>query len=81
MLESVVLIGLIVDLIAAILLYYGKIFRRRETIKLISYEDEHEEKHRILETRLAQISAILLIIGFFIQILGYIIYRYTERDE
>ena len=74
MLESVILIGLIVDLIAAILLYYGKIFRTRETIKLISYEDEHEEKNRILETRLAQIGAILLIIGFLIQILGYILY-------
>jgi hypothetical protein len=74
LLESVVLIGLIVDLIAAILLYYGKIFRTRETIKLISYEGEHEEKHRIFETRLAQIGAILLIIGFFIQILGYILY-------
>ena len=74
MLESVILIGLIVDLIAAILLYYGKIFRTRETIKLISYEDKHEEKHRLLETRLAQIGAILLIVGFFIQILGYILY-------
>jgi hypothetical protein len=74
LLESVILIGLIVDLIAAILLYYGKIFRTRETIKLISYEDEHEEKHRLLETRLAQIGAILLIVGFFIQILGYVLY-------
>jgi len=72
LLESLVLIGLIVDLIAAILLYYGKIFRSRKTINLMSAETEHEIKHRLLETRLAQIGAILLIIGFFIQILGHI---------
>ena len=40
----------------------------------MSYEHEHEIKHRLLETRLAQIGAILLIIGFFIQILGHIQY-------
>ncbi len=72
MLESLILIGLIIDLIAAILLYYGKIFRTSENIKLMSYEHEQEIKHRLLETRLAQIGAILLIIGFFIQILGHI---------
>lgn len=74
MLESLILIGLIIDMIAAILLYYGKIFRTSENIKLMSYEHEHEIKHRLLETRLAQIGAILLIIGFFIQILGHIQY-------
>jgi hypothetical protein len=72
LLESLILIGLIIDLIAAILLYYGKIFRTSENIKLMSYEHEQEIKHRLLETRLAQIGAILLIIGFFIQILGHI---------
>lgn len=68
------MIGLIIDLIAAILLYYGKIFRSTETIKLMSQEREHEIKHRLLETRLAQIGAILLILGFLIQIIGHIIY-------
>lgn len=72
MLESLVLIGLIVDVIAAFLLYYGKIFRSVDTIKLMSYENEHEIKHRFLETRLAQVGGILLIIGFLIQILGHI---------
>ena len=74
MLESLILIGLIIDLIAAILLYYGKIFRTSENIKFMSYEHEHEIKHRLFETRLAHIGAILLIIGFFLQILGHIQY-------
>jgi hypothetical protein len=31
--DSVILIGLIIDLIGAILMYYGKIFRNYETIE------------------------------------------------
>ena len=38
----------------------------------MSYEHEYEIKHRLLEIRLAQIGTILLIIGFFMQILGHI---------
>ena len=65
------MIGLIIDLIGAILMYYGKIFRNYETIEEMSKQSEHEIKHRIFETRLARFGAILLIIGFCIQIIGY----------
>ena len=52
-------------------MYYGKIFRNYETIEEMSKQSEHEIKHRIFETRLARFGAILLIIGFCIQIIGY----------
>ena len=62
---------MIIDLIGAILMYYGKIFRNYETIEEMSKQSEHEIKHRIFETGLARFGAILLIIGFCIQIIGY----------
>jgi hypothetical protein len=72
MLELIILIGLITDLIAAFMIYYGKIFRSIETIEQMSNYSEHEIKHRILETKLSRIGSILLIVGFLIQILGYL---------
>ena len=48
-----------------------KDFRNYETIEEMSKQSEHEIKHRIFETRLARFGAILLIIGFCIQIIGY----------
>ncbi|HEU5120612.1 MAG TPA: hypothetical protein VFT71_06465 [Candidatus Nitrosocosmicus sp.] len=60
-------------MIAAIMMYNGKIFRSTETIEQISKHSEHEIKHRILETRLARLGAILLIVGFVTQIIGYTI--------
>jgi hypothetical protein len=72
MLNFIILIGLIIDLIAAFMMYYGKIFRSVEKIEQMSNHSEHEIKHRILETQLARFGAILLIAGFLIQILGYL---------
>ena len=60
-------------MIGNILMYYGKIFRNYENIEEMSKRSEHEIKHRIFETRLARIGAILLIICFCIQIIGYTI--------
>lgn len=71
--EYIILIGLVIDLVGAILMYYGKIFRSAETIEQMSKHSDHEIKHRIFETKLARIGAILLIAGFCIQIMGYII--------
>ena len=73
MLDTIVLFGLIIDLIAAILIYYGKIFRSVETIEKMSKYLEEEIKHRIFETKLARVGSILLILGFLIQIIGYAI--------
>lgn len=73
MLDIVIMAGLVVDVIAAFLLYYGKIFRSTETIEQMSKHSEHEIRHRVLETRLARWGAILLIAGFMIQLAGYAI--------
>jgi hypothetical protein len=73
MLDIIILFGLIIDLIAAILIYYGKIFRSVEVIEKMSRYSEEEIKHRIFETKLARVGSILLILGFLIQIIGYAI--------
>jgi len=66
--------GLLINLIASILISYGRIFRSRKTIEKESitdgHENIHEEKHRLIETRVAQVGAVLLAIGFAIQIWG-----------
>jgi hypothetical protein len=53
---------------------YGRIFRSKKTIEKESQtsgeENIHEEKHRLLETRVAQVGAALLAIGFAVQIWG-----------
>jgi len=65
---------LTLNLIASILIGYGRIFRSKKTIEKESQtrgeENIYEEKHRLLETRVAQLGAILLAIGFAVQIWG-----------
>ena len=70
----VIMAGLVIDVIAAFLMYYGKIFRSTETIEQMSKHSEHEIRHRKLETRLARLGAMLLIAGFIIQLVGYAVY-------
>ena len=68
------IVGLILNLIASVMIAYGRIFRSKKTIEKESQTDGleniHEEKHRLLETRIAQLGAVLLSIGFAIQIWG-----------
>ena len=56
---------------------YGRIFRSKKTIAKESqtrYEENvYEERHRLIETRVAQIGAALLAIGFALQIWGNLI--------
>ena len=72
-----ILIGLIINLIASILISYGRIFRSKKTIQKESQTvgpvNSFEEKHRLLETRIAQVGAILLAVGFAVQISGNLI--------
>lgn len=53
---------------------YGRIFRSKKTIEKESQtsgqENVYEEKHRLLETRIAQVGGALLAIGFAVQIWG-----------
>jgi hypothetical protein len=69
-----VLAGLVMNLIASLLIGYGRIFRSKRTIQKESrnegLENVHEEKHRLIETRVAQVGAALLSIGFATQICG-----------
>jgi hypothetical protein len=62
------------NLIASVLIGYGRIFRSKKTIEKESQnrdeENVYEERHRLLETRVAQIGAVLLAIGFAVQIWG-----------
>jgi C4-dicarboxylate transporter len=77
MAKTLMLIGLVINLIASILIGYGRIFRSKKTIKKESQthydENVYEEKHRLLETRIAQLGAALLAVGFAMQIWGNVI--------
>jgi len=74
MVNSVVIVGLSISLIASMLIAYGRIFRSKKTIMKESQTDGlqniHEIRHRLLETRIAQIGAALLSIGFALQLTG-----------
>jgi len=75
--KTLSLIGLVINLLASILIGYGRIFRSKKTIKKESQtsndENTYEVKHRLLETRVAQLGAVLLAIGFAIQIWANVI--------
>ncbi len=45
------MVGLVIDVIAAFLLYYGKIFRSTETIEQMSKHGEHEIRHRLIDVK------------------------------
>ena len=72
--NNLVIIGLILNLIASFLIAYGRIFRSKETIKNESNTEgghnPEEERHRLKETRIAQIGAGLMVVGFAVQIIG-----------
>jgi hypothetical protein len=74
MTKILMVVGLVSNLIASVMIAYGRIFRSKKTIEKESKTDgatnPHEEKHRLLETRIAQVGAVLLSIGFAIQIWG-----------
>ena len=59
---------------ASFLIVYGRIFRSKETIKKESNTEgghnPEEERHRLKETRIAQIGAGLMVVGFAVQIIG-----------
>jgi len=76
MIKIVALSGLIINLIASILIGYGRIFRSKKIIQKESQnngrENMYEERRRLIETRVAQLGAVLLTLGFSIQIWGNI---------
>jgi H+/gluconate symporter-like permease len=72
--NNVIIIGLILNLIASLLIAYGRIFRSRKTIKKESNTEgghnPEEEKHRIKETRIAQIGAGLMVVDLLFKLLA-----------
>jgi predicted histidine transporter YuiF (NhaC family) len=75
----VLVIGLGISLLASIFMAYGKVFRKKEAIEEQSGSGERENKkekeHRLKETRIAQIGAVLLIAGFSVQIAANLIFK------
>jgi hypothetical protein len=75
----ILIIGLCISLLASIFMAYGKVFRRKETIKEQSgsteIQNQKEKEHRLKETQIAQIGAALLIAGFSIQIAAHVVYE------
>ncbi|MGA8912965.1 MAG: hypothetical protein WB443_08935 [Nitrososphaeraceae archaeon] len=76
----VLIIGLVTSLIASILMAYGRIFRTKHTIEKESNShteglNKAEMTHRLIETRIAQLGAGLLILGFSIQIVAHIFFE------
>jgi hypothetical protein len=71
--NNIVIIG-ILNLISSLLIAYGRIFRSRKTIKKESNTEgghnPEEERHRLKETRIAQLGAGLMVVGFAVQIIG-----------
>ena len=73
MTKTLALIGLVINLVASVMISYGRIFRSRKIKKESEthhIENVYEAKHRLLETRIAQVGAVLLAIGFAMQIWG-----------
>lgn len=74
------IIGLVCDLVGAIFLAYGLIISKTEAIKLGSsyWAGEREEENlksppirdRLKQSRNASIGAVLLVLGFLLQIVG-----------
>ncbi len=75
----VLITGLIVSVIASILMAYGRIFRTKHEMEKESEGNvglnESKMKHKLIETRVAQVGAILLVVGFTIQVIAHIIFE------
>jgi predicted histidine transporter YuiF (NhaC family) len=79
MVNYVVILGLVLNMIASILIAYGRIFRSKKIIQKESRTDKErnpeEERQRLEETRIAQIGAGIMVAGFAIQIIGNIFFQ------
>ena len=79
MVNNIIVLGLVLNLIASFLIAYGRIFRSKKTIQKESQTDKahnpEEERHRLRETRIAQIGAAIMVTGFAVQIIGNIFFQ------
>lgn len=76
--DFVLIVGLIVSVIASVLMAYGRIFRPKHEIVKESNDNEGlneaRMKHKLIETRVAQVGALLLVAGFTIQVIAHIMF-------
>lgn len=77
--DLVLITGLIVSVLASILMAYGRIFRSKHEVEKESQGNlglnESKMKHKLIETRIAQVGAILLVVGFTIQVIAHIMFE------
>jgi hypothetical protein len=75
----VLIAGLVVSVIASILMAYGRIFRSKHEMEKESQGtpglNEAKMRHKLIETRAAQVGAILLAVGFTIQVIAHIMFE------
>jgi hypothetical protein len=76
--DLVLIVGLVVSVIASVLMAYGRIFRSKHEIVKESNDNEglneSRMKHKLIETRVAQVGALLLVAGFTIQVIAHIMF-------
>lgn len=74
--NSLLIAGLIVSVIASLLTAYGRVFRTKHEIEKQSEGNtglnQSKMRYKLIETRVAQLGAILLVIGFVIQVFAHI---------
>jgi hypothetical protein len=63
--DFVLIVGLLVSVIASVLMAYGRVFRSKHEIEKESDGrqglNEARMKHKLIETRVAQVGALLLV--------------------
>ena len=73
--NSLLITGLIVSVIASLLAAYGRVFRTKHEMEKESDNskgiNQSKMQHKLIETRVAQTGAILLVIGFAIQLFAH----------
>ena len=73
--NSLLIAGLLVSVVASMLTAYGRIFRTRHEMEKHSDNtkafNESKMRHKLIETRVAQMGAILLVLGFVIQVFAH----------
>lgn len=76
--DFVLIVGLVVSVIASVLMAHGRIFRSKHEIVKESNDkeglNEARMKHKLIETRVAQVGALLLVAGFTIQVIAHIMF-------
>jgi len=76
--DIVLIAGLLVSVIASVLTAYGRIFRSKHEIEKESSGNqelnEAKVKHKLIETRVAQVGAVLLVAGFTIQVIAHVLF-------